>query len=80
MAIAFATLNRHILFGRPHMLKEQLSAPVRRHIFRRSTTGLIPYVLATALAAVSPYITLAITAVLAAFYALPIASGVMSEG
>jgi hypothetical protein len=36
---------------------------------------LIPYAVATALAFVSPYITLGITSALALFYALPIASG-----
>jgi hypothetical protein len=33
--------------------------------------GLLPYVAATALAAVSPYVTLAVCGVVAAFYALP---------
>ena len=40
----------------------------------RSVIGLAPYVLATALAAVSPYPTLAICAGLAIYYALPLAS------
>jgi uncharacterized membrane protein len=74
MAIAFAALNRQILFSRTHLLKTPLSLERRRKILRRSLSGLAPYVVATALAAVSPYLTVAITAALAAFYALPIAS------
>ena len=41
----------------------------------RSVSGVIPYAIATALAIVSPYVTLAICAALAVFYAFPIASG-----
>jgi uncharacterized membrane protein len=74
MALAFAALNRQILLRRPQLLKIPLSLPERRTIVRRSATGLAPYTAATALAAVSPYATLGITAALAIFYALPIAS------
>jgi len=74
MAVAFAALNRQILFSRTHLLKTQLSLESRRKIIKRSVSGLVPYLVATALAAVSPYLTIAITAALAAFYALPIAS------
>ncbi len=76
MALAFANLNRQILLGRSHMLRSELSLDRRRRILARSVSGLLPYVLATALAAVSPYITLAICLALAVFYALPVASGV----
>jgi hypothetical protein len=41
----------------------------------RFVTGIIPYAVAAALAAVSPYITLAICGAIAAFYALPISAG-----
>jgi uncharacterized membrane protein len=75
MSIAFASLNRQILFARMHLLKNALSLDRRRKILRRGLTGLVPYAVATALAAVSPYVTVAITAAIAAFYALPIASG-----
>jgi uncharacterized membrane protein len=78
MALAFTALNAHILFRRPHMLQVQLSPQERRRIFMRSFSGVIPYVLATALAVVSPYATLGITAALAAFYALPFAGGIGS--
>jgi uncharacterized membrane protein len=75
MAIAFSLLNHHILFRKQHLLARELSLERRRQILSRTLTGLLPYILATGLAAVSAYITLAITAALAAFYALPIASG-----
>ncbi len=74
MAIAFATLNWHILFRKTHLLATELPHEHRRQILARSVTGLAPYVLATALAAVSPYPTLAICAALAVYYALPRAS------
>jgi len=75
MAIAFATLNRHILLRKPQLLVEELPEPRRRAILRRSVAGLFPYVLAVALAPLSAYLTLVICAGLAVFYALPVASG-----
>jgi TMEM175 potassium channel family protein len=74
MAVAFATLNWHILFHKAHLLGSQLTDERRRQILTRSVIGLAPYVLATALAVVSPYPTLAICAGLAVYYALPLAS------
>jgi uncharacterized membrane protein len=76
MAIAFSALNRQILLRRPHLLTVELSLAQRQKILWRSASGLIPYVVATPLALVSPYATLAICAGLAIFYALPIASTV----
>ncbi|MGH2856630.1 MAG: TMEM175 family protein [Solirubrobacteraceae bacterium] len=75
MAIAFATLNHQILLRRPHLIAATLSIEERRRILARSITGLVPYAIATALAIVSAYATLAICAGLAVFYALPIATG-----
>ncbi|MGP0052914.1 MAG: TMEM175 family protein [Solirubrobacteraceae bacterium] len=76
MSIMFATLNRQILLKRSHMLHPELPLAQRRRILSRSTTGLVPYVIATALAFVSPYITLGICAAVAFYYALPIAGGI----
>jgi uncharacterized membrane protein len=76
MSIAFAVLNWAILLGKAGQIGEELSLAQRRAVLRRSIIGLIPYALATALAFVSPYLTLAICAVLAAYYAHPAASGV----
>ncbi len=75
MATLFAALNRHILLVKAHMLHESLPEAERRQILRRSVRGLIPYAVATALAVVSPYLTLAISASMAVYYALPMASG-----
>jgi uncharacterized membrane protein len=75
MSIAFATMNRHILLNRAHLLVADFPEARRRQILLRSLTGLIPYVLATALAPVSPYVTLGICGAVAVFYALPIAQG-----
>jgi uncharacterized membrane protein len=60
MSLAFAMMNRHILLKRSHLLAAELPEARRRQILARSLTGLIPYALATALAAVSPYASLAI--------------------
>jgi hypothetical protein len=57
------------------MHRAELPIEERRRILARGLTGLAPYVVATALAAVSPYATLAICFAVAVFYALPIASG-----
>jgi uncharacterized membrane protein len=75
MAIAFAALNSQILLRRPELLGQPLSLARRRKILARSLTGLPPYALATTLAILSPYVTLAICGGLALFYAFPIAAG-----
>jgi uncharacterized membrane protein len=74
MSIAFATLNRHILLKKPHLLMAGLPEAQRRKILTRSVSGLVPYLIALALAPVSPYATLAITGLIAVFYATPLAS------
>ena len=75
MSLAFGALNRQILFGKAQLLAVELSYERRRQILGRALSGLIPYAVATALAVVSPYATLAVCGAVAAFYALPIASG-----
>jgi uncharacterized membrane protein len=80
MALFFTALNRHLLLVKPHRLREQLPLKRRRQILARSVSGVIPYAIATALAVVSSYLTLAICGALAAFYALPISSGGESTG
>jgi uncharacterized membrane protein len=75
MALFFATLNAHILLAKHEKLKRPMSLEQRRYILSRSVTGVLPYLIATALAAVSSYVTLAICGALAVFYAFPIASG-----
>jgi TMEM175 potassium channel family protein len=75
MSIMFATLHQHILLRKSHLIGADLPLERRRTILRRSVIGLAPYALATALAPVSPYITLVICAAVAVYYALPSASG-----
>jgi uncharacterized membrane protein len=75
MSIVFSVMNWHILFAKSHLLTAELPEERRRQIMSRGLTGLIPYTVATALAPVSPYITIAICFAVAAFYALPVASG-----
>jgi uncharacterized membrane protein len=75
MALAFSALNRHILLARAHMLSTDLPLDERRRILSRSVSGVAPYLVATAIAFVSAYASLAICGALALFYAFPIASG-----
>jgi uncharacterized membrane protein len=75
MGAAFATLNRHILFRKAHLLELDLPPGSRRVILARSVSGLIPYAVAVGVAPLSPYATLGICGVLAAFYATPLATG-----
>jgi len=74
MSLIFAAMNRHILFAKAHLLSTPLDSDQRRLIITRGITGLVPYAVATALAPVSPYITLALSAAIGVFYALPVAS------
>jgi uncharacterized membrane protein len=75
MAIAFSVLNREVLIVRAHLLSEAIPLQQRRQIYRRAAMGVLPYVLATALAFVSAYLTLGICAALGLYYATPLASG-----
>jgi uncharacterized membrane protein len=71
MSVVFAATNRHILFAKAHLHRVALSESERRSILARGVAGLLPYTIATALAAVSAYATLAICGAVAIFYALP---------
>jgi uncharacterized membrane protein len=75
MAIFFLILNRHILLAKSQMLATQIPEDRRRQILTRSIVGLGPYMVATALAPVSAYVSLGICSAVAAYYALPLASG-----
>ena len=75
MALLFSTLNRHILLTKAHLLHLELPVEQRRQILYRSIAGVGPYAIATALAALSSYLTLGICGALAIFYAFPIGSG-----
>jgi TMEM175 potassium channel family protein len=75
MGLLFAALNAHILLVKHPKLKEEMPLERRRLILVRSVAGVVPYAVATALAVVSPYVTIAICAALGVFYAFPIGSG-----
>jgi uncharacterized membrane protein len=75
MGILFVVLNRYILISGSRLLRTELSPQRRQQIVRRNIAGIGPYAVATALAPLSPYVTLAICAAVAAYYALPVASG-----
>jgi uncharacterized membrane protein len=75
MALVFAALNAHILLAKHDMLSRPLAHERRRQILFRTIAGIVPYTVATALAAVSSYVTLAICGAIAVFYALPTGSG-----
>jgi uncharacterized membrane protein len=74
MGAVFIGLNRHILFRRPQALKAPMSDAAARRTLHYAALGLVPYLLATLLAFVTPYLTVAICGACAIYYSLPIAS------
>ncbi|HLJ04105.1 MAG TPA: TMEM175 family protein [Solirubrobacteraceae bacterium] len=74
MGLSFGAMHRYILLGRHDLLAVELPIAQRRRIFARAVSGVTPYVVATAAAPLSPYLTLGITFAVAVFYALPAAS------
>ena len=75
MSVVFAAMNWTILFRKDHLLAGPIVAATRRTIITRGVAGLLPYLAAAILAVLSPYVSLAICGAVAAFYALPLASG-----
>jgi uncharacterized membrane protein len=80
MGVVFALMNRHILFNRVELLEDEVDEPTRRRTLGRAVLGVIPYLLATVLALLTPYLTLGICAAVALYYALPIASNAEPAG
>lgn len=74
MTLVFAGTNRHVLFRKAALLAAHVDDETRRLTLKRGISGALPYLLATGLALVSPYLTLAICGAVAVFYALPFAS------
>ncbi len=74
MGLAFTGLNGQILLRRPELLKDRIDPATGRRTLHFAMLGLLPYLAATALAFVSPYITIAICAGCAIYYSLPVAS------
>jgi TMEM175 potassium channel family protein len=75
MSIFFSLLNAHILLAKHHRLAKPLPLERRQRILARSVSGVVPYAVATAVAALSAYASLIICAAIAVFYASPLGSG-----
>lgn len=71
LTAVFYAMQRHILFGRNQLLHQRVDGFSKRRIDRRGRLGLLPYLVAAALGFVSAYLTLAICALVAVYYALP---------
>ena len=73
MGLAFYAMQRYTLDREGgDLLGVELSEGDRRAIKQRNALGLVPYAVATAAAPLSAYLTLAICAAVAAFYASPV--------
>jgi uncharacterized membrane protein len=75
MAATFSLENWYILMRRTHLIDPPLDLSERRRILHQATLGVVPFVLATGLAFVSPYVTLGICAALDLWYASPLGYG-----
>jgi uncharacterized membrane protein len=71
MSLAFFGMHRYVLIARQHLLQDRITRVVQAAVLRRNFMGLLPYVMATVGAIISAYITLAICAAVAVYYALP---------
>ena len=80
MGAVFIGLNHHILVRRAGALKTPMSAEATRRTLRFAALGLLPYLAATLLAFVSPYITIAICGACGIYYGFPIASRAGDDG
>lgn len=75
MGLVFAGMNQHILYRRTGYLDFDADERTRHLALSRGALGLFPYLVATFLALLTPYLTLGICATVAIYYALPIAGG-----
>ena len=71
MALSFFAMQRHLLVARPELVVETIGPAERKAIMRRNMVGLLPYVIATAVAPLSSYLVLAICGAVGVYYALP---------
>jgi uncharacterized membrane protein len=71
MSLVFAGMNQHILYRRANFLEIEADARTRHLALSRGVLGLVPYLAATLLALITPYLTLGICAAVAIYYALP---------
>ncbi len=71
MAVLFFTAQDHVVHRRPELLQAGVTEEIRRVVRRRNAAGLLPYVIATAAATLTPYLTFAIAGAVDAYYAIP---------
>ena len=71
MALAFFTMQRHLMTAKADLLHEHVTPEIRRLVLLRNAVGIVPYAVATAGAALTPYLTLAICLAVGLFYAIP---------
>jgi uncharacterized membrane protein len=71
MALAFFTMQRHLMTVKADLLHEHVTPEIRRVVLIRNAVGIVPYAVATAAAALTPYLTLAICVAVGLFYAIP---------
>ena len=72
MGLSFFAAQAYVLYGEGGRLaRPEIGAGERAAIRHRNVTGIAPYAVATAVAPLSPYLTLAICGAVAVFYALP---------
>jgi len=69
--LSFFAMQRHLLVARPELVVDTLGPAERTAIMRRNMVGLLPYVIATAVAPLSSYLVLAICGAVGVYYALP---------
>jgi uncharacterized membrane protein len=71
MGLAFFAMQRYLLSARRGLVLETIGPAERDAVLRRNMIGLVPYVIATAAAPLSSYLTLAICGAVGVYYALP---------
>ena len=72
MALSFFAMQRYLLVARPGLVVATLGPAERAAIMRRNMVGLVPYLIATAVAPLSSYLVLAICGAVGLYYALPV--------
>jgi uncharacterized membrane protein len=71
MALSFFAMQRYLLVAKPELVVASLGPAERAAIMRRNMVGLVPYLIATAVAPLSSYLVLAICGAVGVYYALP---------
>jgi uncharacterized membrane protein len=75
ISACFFASQHHVLRVRPELLHPDVTPEVREQVLKRNRFGLLPYLIATAAAPISGYVTYAITLALALYYAIPATTG-----